>query len=413
MLAKLNRFGIGSGGTPRSILFFACAAHFMHHVLVSLFLTLVLMLTLEWGRDYGELIALWTIGSLMIGLGAPLAGWLADRWGESRVMVAVFFGLGGASILCGLAQSPGEMNVSLTLLGVFGALYHPVGNSWVVKHARERGKAVALAGIFGSFGVATGPVAAGVINDVLDWRWAFILPGVVTVGFGVALIAMKFLTLIPERDGDAHETLHEAPTARDRRNVIALLGVTMTLTLIAVTAFVTALPKLVESLNLTTKEGLTSVGLLVGAIYLAASGAQFVGGHYADRGAARGTYLLSFVALSGVFLVSAMTSNWLLIPLAIVVMFLFEAIAPIETIFVARYSPPGQRGLFFGMRYAISVVGGPAGVSLVSLLYDPQGGFSNLLLVLAGASIVTALIALALPRDPRAAGALQSEKSAG
>lgn len=404
--AKLNSIGIGSGGTPRPILFFACAAHFMHHVLVSLFLTLVLMLTFEWNRGYGELIALWTIGSMMIGLGAPLAGWLGDRWGESRVMVVLFLGLGGASVLCGLAQSPVQMNVALTLLGVFGALYHPVGNSWVVKHARERGKAIALAGIFGSFGVAAGPVAAGIINDALDWRWAFILPGIVTIGFGAALVVLKLSGLIPEREGDAHETLHVAPTARDRRNIIALLAVTMTLTLIAVTAFVTALPKLVESLDLTSKEGLTSVGLLVGAIYLGASGAQFVGGHYADRGEARRTYLLSFVVLGVVFLVSAVTSNWLLVPLAIVVMFLFEAIAPIETIFVARYSPPGQRGLFFGMRYAISVVGGPVGVSIVSLLYTPQAGFSNLLMVLAGLSLVTAVIALALPHDHRAVEAL-------
>ena len=44
--------------------------------------------------SYSDLIALWTLGSLLIGLGAPLAGWLGDRWGESRVMVLVFFGLG-------------------------------------------------------------------------------------------------------------------------------------------------------------------------------------------------------------------------------------------------------------------------------------------------------------------------------
>jgi MFS family permease len=103
MISRLNRMGIGTGGAPVPVLFFACAAHFMHHVLVSLFLTLVISLTVEWGRGYAELIVLWTLGSLMIGLGAPLAGWLGDRWGESRVMVLLFFGLGLASIACGLA----------------------------------------------------------------------------------------------------------------------------------------------------------------------------------------------------------------------------------------------------------------------------------------------------------------------
>lgn len=399
MISRLNRIGIGTGGAPLPVLFFACAAHFMHHVLVSLFLTLVISLTVEWGRGYAELIVLWTIGSLMIGLGAPLAGWLGDRWGESRVMVLLFFGLGLASIACGLARSPSEMNVALTALGLFGALYHPVGNAWVVKHARERGKAIAAAGVFGSFGVAAGPVIAGVLNDAIDWRWAFILPGLATMAFGGALVAMKVLGLVPEREGDAHEIHHEPPTARDRRNIIMILGVTMTLTLIAVTAFVTALPKLVETLDLGTREGLTQVGLLTGAIYLAASGAQFVGGHYADRGVARRTYLGSFALLAATFAAAALTDNWMLVPLAVAVMFLFETIAPIETVFVARYAPAGKRGLFFGMRYAISVVGGPAGVWLVSSLYDPAHGFSNLLLALAGMAVVTGAIGLLLPQD--------------
>ncbi len=399
MAGRFNRMGIGSGGAPVPVLFFACAAHFMHHVLVSLFLTLVISLTIEWGRGYAELIALWTLGSLMIGLGAPLAGWLGDRWGESRVMVLLFFGLGLASVACGLARSPLEMNVALTALGLFGALYHPVGNAWVVKHARERGKAIAAAGVFGSFGVAAGPVVAGVLNDAIDWRWAFILPGLATIAFGVGLVAMKMLSLIPERDGDAHEVHHDAPSARDRRNIILILGVTMTLTLIVVTAFVTALPKLVETLDLGSKEGLTRVGLLTGAIYLAASGAQFVGGHLADRGAARLTYLRCFAMLAATLVAAALTSSWVLVPLAIAVMFLFETIAPIETVFVARYAPAGQRGLFFGMRYAISVVGGPAGVWLVSSLYDPAHGFSTLLAVLAGMAVLTGVIALLLPQD--------------
>jgi FSR family fosmidomycin resistance protein-like MFS transporter len=398
-MSRLNRIGIGSGGTPRTILFFASAAHFLHHVLLSLYITLVLTLTTEWRMSYSDLIALWTLGSLLVGLGAPLAGWLGDKWGEARTMVLVFLGLGAASILCGLAQGPAQMTASLAVLGAFGALYHPVGNAWVVKHAIERGKAIALAGIAGSFGVAGGPIVAGVLNDAIDWRWAFILPGIVTIAFGVTLMALLRLGRIPHRDGDAHTQEMEAPTARERRNILGLLALTMTLTLIATTAFGTALPKLVEDAVLVSKQGLIGVGLLVGAIYLAASGAQFVGGHYADRGAARRTYLLSFVILAAVFAATAISGGWTILPLAVATLFLFEAIAPIETIFVARFAPADRRGLFFGMRYAIAVVGGPVGVWLVAALYDPTTHFDALLYVLAALAVATASLALMLPQD--------------
>jgi MFS family permease len=395
----LNRIGIGSGGTPKTILVFACAAHFMHHVLLSLYLTLVLTLTGEWRMSYSDLIALWTLGSLLVGLGAPLAGWLADKWGESRTMVLVFLGLGAASVLCGLAQGPASMTAALAVLGAFGALYHPVGNSWVVKHAIERGKAIALAGIAGSFGVAAGPVVAGVLNDAFDWRWAFILPGLLTIAFGIALIALMRAGLVPERDGDANGEAPAVYSARERRNVIALLALTMTLTLIAATAFATALPKLVEDVGVVSREGLIGVGLIVGAIYLLASGAQFVGGHYADRGHARRTYFASFVLLGAAFAAGALAGNWMVLPLAIAVEFVFEAIAPIETVFVARYAPAARRGLFFGMRYAISIVGGPVGVWLVAALYDPGARFTWLLAALAAGALLTAALALALPRD--------------
>ena len=400
-MSPLNRIGIGSGGAPRPILFFAAAAHFLHHVLLSLYLTLVLTLTGEWRMSYGDLIALWTLGSLLVGLGAPLAGWLGDRWGEARTMVLVFFGLGSASILCGLAQSPAAMTASLAVLGAFGSLYHSVGNAWVVKHAIERGKAIALAGIAGSFGVAAGPVTAGMLNDALDWRWAFILPGLLTIAFGAALVVTMRAGKIPERDGDAHTQDLAAPTARERRNILGLLALTMTLTLIATTAFGAALPKLVEDAVLVSKDGLIGVGLLVGAIYLAASGAQFVGGHYADRGAARRTYVLSFVALAAVFAATALAGGWGILGLAVAILFLFEAIAPIETVFVARFAPADRRGLFFGMRYAIAVVGGPVGVWLVATLYDPVAHFDALLYALAAGALVTAALSLLLPQDRR------------
>lgn len=395
-------------GAPAPILIFAAAAHFLHHVLLSLYVTLVLVLTIEWRMDYASLIALWTIGSMMVGLGAPLAGWLADRWGETRVMIVLFFGLGVTSILCGLAQSPLWMQILLTLLGAFGAIYHPVGNSWVVHHATEPGRAVATAGIFGSFGVAAGPVIAGLLTDAIDWRAAFIVPGIVTLAFGVALTFAYLKGRITNTRGDHAGDPLSSLTSSALRAMFGLLAVTMTLTLIAYTAFATALPKFIEFATKWEASDLTLIGLAVGAIHLSGSFAQFVGGHFADKGVTRFAYSVSFVVLAAALAAASIAHGWLLVLVAIAAIFVFEMISPLETLLVARMAPPSRRGLFFGFRYALAVVGAPAGVSLVAALYDPTFGFTTLMLASSGLALVTFAVSLALPRDSeRSAAVLQ------
>jgi MFS transporter, FSR family, fosmidomycin resistance protein len=379
---------------------FAAAAHFLHHVLVSLYLTLVLVLASEWQMDYGDLIALWTIGSMMVGLGAPLAGWLADRWGETRLMITLFFGLGAASILCGLAGDAPTMQIALTVLGIFGAIYHPVGNSWVVHHATEPGKAVATAGIAGSFGVAAGPVVAGVLTSFIDWRAAFILPGLITMCFGVGLILVYVRGGVTDSKHEATDQ-PKATIAPALRLLLALLAATMTLTLIVYTAFDTALPKFIERAMSWDVSNLAIIGFAVGAIHLAGSFSQFLGGYLADRGATRLTYSFSFLILAAVMAACAVAGGWTLVVIAIAAHLVFEMIAPLETLLVARYAPPTRRGLFFGFRYALSIVGAPAGVSLVAMLYDPAVGFATLMLVLSLVALVTFAITFFLPRDSK------------
>src|SRR3954469_22315582 len=172
---------------PPSVLFFASAAHGLHHVLLTLYLTLVLVITQVWHLPYNNLIALWTLGAMLVGLGAPLAGWLADRIGETKMLVLCFVGLGVSGILCGLAQNTLQVEGALALLGLSGSIYHPVGFAWVVKHARVRGRAIALTGVAGSIGVALGPITAGGLASLASWRIAFMLLGAVTL---IAVLAL-------------------------------------------------------------------------------------------------------------------------------------------------------------------------------------------------------------------------------
>jgi FSR family fosmidomycin resistance protein-like MFS transporter len=108
---------------------FAASGHFLFHLLVALYLTIVLVLEVEWQRSYDKLITLWTLGALLLGLAAPLAGWLSDHWGAGKIMVIYFLGIGLATAVCGLAAGPESLTIFLGLVGFFGAIYHPVGTA--------------------------------------------------------------------------------------------------------------------------------------------------------------------------------------------------------------------------------------------------------------------------------------------
>ena len=323
---------------PFPVLFFASAAHGMNHVLLTLYLTLVLVMGPSWHLSYAALIALWAPGAMLVGLGAPLAGWLGDRWGETRVLILCFLGLGASAVLAGLSQSTLALEGALALLGLSGAIYHPVGIPWVVKHAELRGRAIAQTGIAGSFGVAAGPVVAGGLATLAGWRIGFIVPGLVTIALGAALAWFHFSGRITDRRDDAH-TPHAAPSRADMARTFATLGITMTVSLLLVSAFITALPKLVEIGTGLGQYGFFAIGLAVGAIQLAGSSAQFAGGHFADRGAAKRAYIGGLLATAAVLPLVAISSGWALAFAAIAAIFLFEWVAPIETLFMARYTP--------------------------------------------------------------------------
>jgi MFS family permease len=387
---------------PFPVLFFASAAHGMHHVLLTLYLTLVLVIAPQWRLPYNDLVALWTLGAMLVGLGAPFAGWLADRIGETKVLVLAFAGLGTSATLCGFAQDTLQMEGALALLGLSGSIYHPVGFAWVVKHASRRGRAIAVTGIAGSIGVALGPVIAGGLATVAGWRTAFILPGAITLSIGALLLAFHLMGRIVDRADDSTPIAHN-PSRADVTRTFAVMALTMTITLVVYSAFGTALPKLVELSRMAGARGLFAIGLIAGAIQLAGASAQFVGGHFADRGAAKRAYVAAFIALAAIFPIVAYSSGWGVAAAAIAVVFVFESIAPVETMFLARYTPAARRGLVFGVRYGLATIGTPAGVWLVARLYNTQAHFLYLLIALAAFAALAMFAALALPSDRKQA----------
>ena len=163
-------------------------AHAYDHMFLLFYATVVLALGDTFPNEsYGDLLLPATFGFVAFGVCSLPAGWLGDRWSRQGMMVVFFIGIGAASIMTGFAEGLFQIGVGLALIGIFAAIYHPVGIAMVSQNAIETGKAMGINGVVGNLGLAAAPVTAGVLIHFYDWRMAFIVPGVVSIVTGIFL----------------------------------------------------------------------------------------------------------------------------------------------------------------------------------------------------------------------------------
>src|SRR5437773_6860773 len=123
----------------------------------------------------------------------PASGWLGDRYGGKRVLLAAIALFTAASALCGVASSLGELVAFRILQGAAGGMLVPVGMAMLYRvfPPDERIKAAAILTVPTTFAPALGPVLGGLFVTELSWRWVFYvnLPiGVVAFVFGVIFV---------------------------------------------------------------------------------------------------------------------------------------------------------------------------------------------------------------------------------
>src|SRR6266852_5801849 len=154
----------------RRMSLFLNLGHALDHLLMLIFPTVVLAMSAEFGRGYAELLQLSLGGFIAFGAFSIPAGWLADRWSRTGMMAVFFFGIGGASILTGFAAGTVQIALGLTLIGVFAAIYHPVGIAMLVAHRENVGRVLGVNGVFGNVGVAFSALIAGALAQTVSWR---------------------------------------------------------------------------------------------------------------------------------------------------------------------------------------------------------------------------------------------------
>ncbi len=377
---------------------FCLLGHAYMHLLVALFLTIVLGLERIWERQYADLIGVWTVGALFVGLLAPLAGFLGDKWSTPGMMAVFFLGTGGAAMACGLADGPLALGFALGALGLFASILHPVGMAWLVRVSINRGMALGVFGVFGNVGVAGAGIMAAAFMDGVSWRAAFMVPGAVSLATGLVLVACIASGLI--RDERHDRAPQEEASRADMFRTFFSLSATVLFGGLIYQSTQVALPKAL-TLRLPGLEegGLLATGMLFTAIYLTGGTLQLVGGWLADRYPLKWVYFWTYL-LQVPFLFAAAALTGLPFVVAVVVMVVLNVGSlPAENSLLARYTPVRWRGSAFGAKFVLSLGVTPVAVQLVSWIQGTTGGFFWLFTLLGGAGLLGVIAILRLPGE--------------
>ena len=390
------------------VLGFASIGHLFTHMMMLIYATVVLRLEAEWQIDYGTLVALASTGWLLFGLGALPAGWLADRWTAPGMMAVLFFGLGSASIATGFASNPSEIAIGLAAIGLFAAIYHPVGIPWLLRYGGERkGLAIGINGFFGSVGVASAPLVAVLCADAFGWRWAFFVPGFAMIVFGIGhvLLSPKDIPVEADTSGAPPPRLGDPAMIR---LILALLAIAFSAGLIFHSTSV-AMPKMFETgardfAGALMGADAIDTSLFVTAIYLVAGCCQIGVGALADKSSARRVFFMcAYLIQIPVLATLGWMSGAPLVAIALLAACLSLGFQSVEDLLVVRSVPATWLSRVFATRFVVAMGAGVLAPPLVGFGYEWTGDFGGVFLVLAAVAAIVVLAASQLPSDRKTA----------
>lgn len=369
--------------------------HFYDHLFMLLFPTVVLAIGNDVPGTYGELLGLSVYGFVLFGAGSIPAGWLGDRWSRPGMMVVFYVGIGASSILTGFADGPLGLALGLTAIGLFAAIYHPVGIAMVAENARRLGLEMGINGVFGNLGVASAALVAGVLIDTLGWRWAFIVPGLCAVATGFV-----FLFVPGEGGAKAAPSKKTTPDGIDSREQVRVFAVLVFATLfggVIFNATTLGLPKVFAERLGDLASSASGVGGWAFAVFAVAAGAQIAVGLLIDRFPVKPVFVAVTLAQPMLLLLAATATGPAMVGVAFGIMLLVFGLLPVQDTIVARYTTAAWRSRVYGVKYLLSLGVSAVAVPLVAGLHQWGGGFRSLFLVLAALAVVVLAAAALMP----------------
>jgi MFS family permease len=376
--------GADDAARRRSIAFLNWA-HALDHFVLLIFPTVVIGLEVIYQRPYSELIALSSTAFLAFGIFSLPAGWLADRWSRRNMMAAFFLGCGVSLAAAGLAPNLTMLAVAMFALGVFAAIYHPVGMAMLIEASGAKGRTLAFNGVCGNLGVSLAAGISGALAYWVSWRAAFFAPALVLVISGII-----YLWTTPDDFHHAKARVSKPAVPLTAKLAFMLFGLFIVIALTAGLTFnvlTIALPKIVDE-RLSVDLPLVLVGSIATLVLVCGALAQLTVGRLVEWVPPH----IIFAAVTGLGFLGNLWAAYAngvtsLVALAIAIAAIYGQVT-VNDMIMARYTADAWRGRVYAVRYFLLFISAGAAIGMISLLHK-TGGFS---LVLS----VNAMIALLL-----------------
>lgn len=368
--------------------------HLLDHFFMLIFTTAVLTMESEFADSYGRLLLLTTWSFFFFGGASLPAGWLGDKWSRTGMMFVFFIGIGAASIVTGFAADPLQIEIGLALVGIFGAIYHPIGLALVVEDAPRIGRALAVNGVWGNMGVALAALTTGAIADIYGWRMAFIIPGIVSIGIGLLYGLHLLKGVAADGAGKQKKAPPQVPLSIQKRVFLFLIIAPMVGGLIF-QATTISLPKIMDERLSSILPETSEIGLVTALVFACAAFAQLAVGEMLDRYQTKRIYIGLVLAQLVMCTLAITAAGWLSLAVTLPLMLATFGIIPVNDWIVAHYISTEYRSRVYAVKSVLVLGIGAVAVQMTGRLHEATGSFDSLFMVMSTAAVIV-LIATAI-----------------
>ena len=372
--------------------------HLLDHFMMLIFAKAAFDAGREFGFSYEEIIVYGTLGVILFGAAAPLAGWLADKFSRAILITIYPFGLSLGAFLASMSQSTEMLGLSLGVLGFFAAIYHPVGTAMLIKRPGKVGLRLGINGVWGNMGVAFAPIFTGFLIAYADWWLAFIVPAILCFLFGLSQIfAFSELDDAPARKSLSDGNKEESIMSPNWQTVLICLGIVTLSGGFIFGSLTFLIPRLFEVNMLQISNDVAITGLLAGFVYAVASFSQIGTGWLVDKIPPK--FVLSAMGLGQLIFIYFTSISFdydLLFIMLVAMLFVFGQV-PITDAILVKYVNDSWRGRVLSIKFMINLCAGASVLPVTSFLLQNGYDFSFILESLALISIAIIISGLLLP----------------